>query len=332
MQSSEVVSAAGYYPYGMVMDDRNYLQIVSEAYRYAFNGKEDDSEVSRTGQGTQDYGFRIYNTAIAKFLSVDPLTNQYPWNSPYCFAENGPIENIDLDGNERLHYTRVTDQEGNSKLVFTHAEDIVETTYQIVMFSIVPSVIKIELKNTRVEYVVHDKFLNPIAGKMSVKWQWYNEIAEFDTYEEAEKAKRSDFHEAGICWYCVQTGMEAVADEHRDGRAPGAASYKTKANNYNKRKVVFEGNKGNYPKVPLSESLSKFNLKDYKYSADGQKKIYENESYSIRYDVEFNYYKIFDKSKNQLVNKDGKVPNANAAGRGDDKFNYYREQTHILNE
>ncbi len=49
-----------------------------------------------------DYGFRIYNPAIGKFLSVDPLTKDYPWYTPYQFAGNKPIWAIDLDGLEEL--------------------------------------------------------------------------------------------------------------------------------------------------------------------------------------------------------------------------------------
>ena len=48
----------------------------------------------------QDYGFRLYNPAIAKFLSVDPLAPEYPWYTPYQFAGNMPIRYIDLDGLE----------------------------------------------------------------------------------------------------------------------------------------------------------------------------------------------------------------------------------------
>jgi hypothetical protein len=47
---------------------------------------------------------RIYNPQIAKFLSVDPLYKDFPWNSSYAFAENDVIRNIDLDGMERLSY------------------------------------------------------------------------------------------------------------------------------------------------------------------------------------------------------------------------------------
>jgi RHS repeat-associated protein len=69
------------------------------SYRYGFNGKESDNEVS--GNGNQyDYGFRIYNPRLGKFLSVDPLLKDYPWYTPYQFAGNTPIQAIDLDGLE----------------------------------------------------------------------------------------------------------------------------------------------------------------------------------------------------------------------------------------
>lgn len=51
-----------------------------------------------------DYGFRIYNPSIGKFLSVDPLTKSYPELTPYQFASNSPIANIDLDGLESWYY------------------------------------------------------------------------------------------------------------------------------------------------------------------------------------------------------------------------------------
>ncbi len=71
-------------------------------YRYGFNGKEKDDggEWSNTAY---DYGFRIYNPSIGRFLSVDPLTKEYPWYTPYQFAGNTPIQAIDLDGLEE-HY------------------------------------------------------------------------------------------------------------------------------------------------------------------------------------------------------------------------------------
>jgi len=61
-------------------------------------GKEEDKEWG--SQMIQDYGFRIYNPTIGKFLSVDPLTKEYPELTTYQFASNTPIQAIDLDGLE----------------------------------------------------------------------------------------------------------------------------------------------------------------------------------------------------------------------------------------
>ncbi len=77
----------------------------SGGYRYGFNGKENDNEVKGEGN-QQDYGMRIYDTRLGRFLSVDPLVKSYPFYSPYHFAGNNPIENIDLDGAEPKSFTR----------------------------------------------------------------------------------------------------------------------------------------------------------------------------------------------------------------------------------
>jgi RHS repeat-associated protein len=83
----------------MEMTGRN----VNSNYRYGFNGKEKDSEF----QNNYDYGFRIYNAKIAKFLSVDPLIKKYPELTPYQFASNTPISAIDLDGLEGVVATNL---------------------------------------------------------------------------------------------------------------------------------------------------------------------------------------------------------------------------------
>jgi len=92
----EVVSYSEYYPFGWQMPTRSSS---IGSYRYGFNGKERDDEVK--GNGVQyDYGFRIYDSRMARFLSVDPLTASYPMLTPYQFASNRPIKAIDIDGLE----------------------------------------------------------------------------------------------------------------------------------------------------------------------------------------------------------------------------------------
>lgn len=94
---SEVLMQVDYYPFGMVMEGRQFKQ--GNSYRFGFNGKENDNEVKGEGN-QQDYGMRIYDPRIGRFLSVDPLAKSYPWFTPYQFAGNMPIWAIDIDGLE----------------------------------------------------------------------------------------------------------------------------------------------------------------------------------------------------------------------------------------
>ncbi|SFE91077.1 RHS repeat-associated core domain-containing protein [Chitinophaga sp. CF118] len=91
---ADVVSSQEYYPFGMQMPGRGFS---SGKYRYGFNGKENDNEVK--GEGNQvNFEARAYDPRLGKFLSIDPLTKNYPNNSPYIFAANNPITLVDALG------------------------------------------------------------------------------------------------------------------------------------------------------------------------------------------------------------------------------------------
>ncbi|RZK25507.1 MAG: hypothetical protein EOO43_05365, partial [Flavobacterium sp.] len=79
----------------MMMPGRKYS--ATNGYRYGFNGKENDNDVKGEGN-QQDYGMRIYDTRIGKFLSIDPLFQKYIWQSSYLCAQDNPIKLIDFDG------------------------------------------------------------------------------------------------------------------------------------------------------------------------------------------------------------------------------------------
>jgi RHS repeat-associated protein len=108
---AKVESASDYYAFGAKMPGRG----INGSYRYGFNGKENDRETVEAGQGTQDYGMRIYNSNLGRFLSIDPLTKSYPELTPYQFSSNNPIENVDLDGMEGVSYriVKVDELTGN---------------------------------------------------------------------------------------------------------------------------------------------------------------------------------------------------------------------------
>jgi len=75
--------------------------VAGSQYRYGYNGKEMDNEWQGAGN-MYDYGFRIYDPRLGRFLSIDPLFKTYPYYTPYQYAGNSPIAFIDLDGLERV--------------------------------------------------------------------------------------------------------------------------------------------------------------------------------------------------------------------------------------
>ena len=97
----DILSASNFTSFGFCMSSRKHS---TPSYRYGFNGKEKDDEGMGGGGSTYDYGFRIYNPALGRFLSVDLLSHDYPFYSPYLFAGNKPIVALDLDGLEELDY------------------------------------------------------------------------------------------------------------------------------------------------------------------------------------------------------------------------------------
>jgi RHS repeat-associated protein len=97
---ADIVSANDYYPFGMAMPGRSFS---SEKYRYGFNGKEKDNS---TGEGNYDYGARIYDGRIGRWLSADAFYKSYPSFSPYIYALNIPTQLKDEGGNW------VTDKDG----------------------------------------------------------------------------------------------------------------------------------------------------------------------------------------------------------------------------
>ena len=64
-------------------------------YRYGFNGQEKDNDVAGDGN---DYYFkyRISDSRLGRFFSIDPLARKYSYNSPYAFCENRVMDCIEL--------------------------------------------------------------------------------------------------------------------------------------------------------------------------------------------------------------------------------------------
>ena len=75
----------------------------SNSYRYGFQGQEKDDEIKGEGNSL-NYTFRMHDPRVGRFFAVDPLSFNFPWNSPYAFSENRVIDGLELEGLEVVHF------------------------------------------------------------------------------------------------------------------------------------------------------------------------------------------------------------------------------------
>ena len=86
-----------YEPFGSLLPGRNYS---SDSYRFGFNGMEKDDEMHNSTGNSYDFGARMLDPRVGRWLAMDPLAAKYPSLSPYCFVGNNPITSIDPNGKE----------------------------------------------------------------------------------------------------------------------------------------------------------------------------------------------------------------------------------------
>jgi RHS repeat-associated protein len=70
-------------------------------YRYGFQAQETDDEITGS-ESHVAFTFRCYDTRVGRFLSIDPLTSDYPHYTPYSFSGNKVIAFIELEGLEEF--------------------------------------------------------------------------------------------------------------------------------------------------------------------------------------------------------------------------------------
>lgn len=72
----------------------------SSDYRFGFNGMEKDDEIKNITGSSYDFGARIYDPRIGRWLAIDPASHKYPFSSPYVFALNNPLFYVDPNGED----------------------------------------------------------------------------------------------------------------------------------------------------------------------------------------------------------------------------------------
>ncbi len=85
-----VVQQTDYYPFGL-----QHNNTLGNDNKYLYNGKEWQDEL---GLDWNNYGARMYDAELSRFMTVDPLAEDFCSWTPYHYVHNNPINMVDPTG------------------------------------------------------------------------------------------------------------------------------------------------------------------------------------------------------------------------------------------
>ena len=99
--ATEIIEESNYYPFGS--KHKGYNNVVSPNGNSVaqkdktFQGQKLDDEL---GLNWTSFKWRNYDASLARFHNIDPLAQEYAYQSPYNFSENRVIDGVELEGLE----------------------------------------------------------------------------------------------------------------------------------------------------------------------------------------------------------------------------------------
>lgn len=100
-----------YYPFGQKHEGYGSATTATPSYQYKFGSKE------LQDTGFYDFGARFYMPDIGRWMSVDPLAEEFPGWNPYHYVHNNPINMVDPTGMAAEHIDVTKNEDGTYKVV-----------------------------------------------------------------------------------------------------------------------------------------------------------------------------------------------------------------------
>ena len=99
VDASEIRREQNYYPFGLEHKGYNNISYGVKNDLKTYQGQEFTEDL---GLDTHEWKYRISDPSIGRFWQIDPLADEYVYNSTYAFQENKMGMGIELEGAELL--------------------------------------------------------------------------------------------------------------------------------------------------------------------------------------------------------------------------------------
>ena len=99
LSDGTVLERNDYYAYGERVADST-MQTTS-LNRWRYNAKEEQDSIASIPY--LDYGARLYDPVIGRWMQQDPVAAKYPHLSPYNFCGGNPVNFVDPDGKDPIY-------------------------------------------------------------------------------------------------------------------------------------------------------------------------------------------------------------------------------------
>jgi RHS repeat-associated protein len=187
--TGRIISYEEYHPFGTTSYRSGRSETEVSLKRYKYCGKERDEQT-----GFYYYGMRYYAGWLCRFVSVDPMADEYPSLTPYAYCGNNPINRIDPDGRDWYQFENENGtktifwQEGNAKTATLYGQiynNIGETyldqhDWGAISFN-QNNVTGVYLYMSVSDLSVSDKGLNFLIAKEGLRLEPYNDSKGFAT-------------------------------------------------------------------------------------------------------------------------------------------------------
>jgi RHS repeat-associated protein len=147
-----LIEQKDYYAFGMEIPglSTKALKANYKENRSKYNGKEIQEKefMDTTGLTWEDFGARMYDPQIGRWMIVDPLAEKMRRYSPYAYVFDNPIRFIDPDGKEGV---KSSDKDGKNKTIESNVVVLLEQKKEVPKDATEKQKARIEKKNQKIE-------------------------------------------------------------------------------------------------------------------------------------------------------------------------------------